>query len=409
MQLQIDNEYDQLQAVMVNRPDSEIERLTHENMRRFLFEDVPYLRRLQDEHDAFVEAMTDHGVGVYAMRDLLGEILADESARTSLLHQVCDTAGVPAIHDDLMAMKHWSLEELIGVLVGGLTSDEFHARTGRRLDTRSGQPVFLLPPVPNAYFSRDPAVVVRDMILSSKMHYAERIRETLLVRAVLEHHPEFSHASVCFGGSNEPTEDRPFTIEGGDVIILSKDAILVGASERTRSEAIAVLARNCFRLGRLKRVYELSIPPERSFMHLDTVFTVIDRGMVLWFSQVMENIQQIHRYEPGEQGADIIARRMAETRTFPDILRDEFETGVTIIDTAGGHKHYASREQRSDATNALAIAPRVAVTYDRNERTMAALEDHGVTCIGIDDSELVRGLGGPRCMTMPLRRRQADV
>ncbi len=409
MQLQIDNEYDRLEAVMVNRPGAEIERLTHENMRRFLFEDVPYLRRLQDEHDAFVAAMKDHGVGVYYMREMLGETLADETVRTALLTQVCDTAGVPAIRDDLIGLKHWSLPELLVLLFAGITSEEFHERTGKRVGTEGDDPVFLLPPVPNAYFSRDPAVVVRDTAISSKMHYRERIRETLLVRAVLEHHPEFSQNTICYGGSSEPTEDRPYTIEGGDVIILSEDAVLVGASERTRGETIEVLAQNCFRHGRIKRVYELAIPAERSFMHLDTVFTVVDRGMVLWFSQVMANIHSIHRYEQDENGDGTSARRIAETRSFPDILRDEFATELTIIDTAGGHKHYASREQRSDATNALAIAPRLAITYDRNERTVAALEDHGVTCIGIDDSELVRGLGGPRCMTMPLRRAPAKA
>jgi len=404
MQLQIDNEYDPLEAVMVNRPGAEIERLTHENMRRFLFEDVPFLRRLQEEHDAFVAAMEDHGVGVIHMRKLLREAITNEAVRTELFTQVCDTAGVPAIRDDLIALKHWSLDELLVVLFAGITAEEFGQRTGKRVGAEGAEPVFLLPPVPNAYFSRDPAVVVRDTVVSSKMHYRERIRETLLVRTVLEHHPEFSAHTVCYGGSHEPAEDRPFTIEGGDVIILSKDAVLVGASERTRSETIEVLARNCFCTGRMQRVYELCIPAERSFMHLDTVFTVVDRGMVLWFSQVMENIQSIHRYEPDESGDGTHARRIAETRSLPDILRDEFGTELTIIDTAGGHKHYASREQRSDATNALAIAPRVAVTYDRNERTVAALQDHGVTCIGIDDSELVRGLGGPRCMTMPLRR-----
>ncbi len=408
MQLQIDNEYDPLKSVLVNRPGAEIERLTHENMRRFLFEDVPYLRRLQDEHDAFVAAMKDHGVGVYLLRDMLREVLADEAARAELLIQVCDTAGVPAVRDELTSLDHWSLDELPGVLFAGMTAEEFRERTGKRVGTESDEPVFLLPPIPNAYFSRDPAVVVHDAVISCKMHYRERIRETLLVRAVLEHHPEFSQNTICYGGSSDPTEDRPFTIEGGDVIILSKEALLVGASERTRSETIEQLAANCFRRGRVKRVYELSIPAERSFMHLDTVFTVIDRGMVLWFSQVMEHIQCIHRYEPDESGDGTGARRISEARSFADILRDEFATELTIIDTAGGHKHYASREQRSDATNALAIAPRVAVTYDRNERTVAALEDHGVTCIGIDDSELVRGLGGPRCMTMPLQRGAAQ-
>jgi arginine deiminase len=251
---------------------------------------------------------------------------------------------------------------------------------------------------------RDPAVVVRDAAVSCKMHYRERVRESVLVRAVLENHPEFRDNAITYGGSAEPTEDRPHTIEGGDVIILSPDAVLVGASERTRSETIELLADKCFRVGHVRRVYEVPIPAERSFMHLDTVFTVIDRGMVLWYAPVMERIPYIHRYERVDESGGKTVRRFPEDRSLPDILRAEFESDLTIIDTAGGHSHFGKREQRNDATNALAIAPRVAITYERNERTIRALEDHGVTCIGIDDSELVRGLGGPRCMTMPLRR-----
>ncbi len=404
MQLQIDNEYDKLEAVLVNRPGLEIERLTHENMRRFLFEDVPYLRRLQDEHDAFAAAMRDHGVNVFYLRDLLGNVLTKDAVRVDLMERVCRAAGVPAISEELADLKHWPLTELIDMLFAGVTAEEYRERTGRRIATATGEPQFLLPPIPNAYFSRDPAVVVRDAVISCKMHYRERVRETLLVRAVLENHSEFMENAITYGGTSNPTEDRPYTIEGGDVIMLSKDAVLIGASERTRSETIELLADKCFRYGHVQRVYEIAIPAERSFMHLDTVFTVIDRGTVLWFAQVMEHVAHVHRYEPVETDDGVAAHRVSETRSFPDILRDEFGTDLTIIDTAGGHKHYAAREQRSDAANALALAPRVVVTYDRNERTMAVLEDHGITCIGIDDSELVRGLGGPRCMTMPLRR-----
>ena len=137
-------------------------------------------------------------------------------------------------------------------------------------------------------------------------------------------------------------------------------------------------------------------------MHLDTVFTVVDRGKVLWYPQVMDRIHYIHRYEPGTNGG---ATRISEERGFLDVLRDEFGTDVTVINTAGGSKHFSTREQRMDGANALAIAPGVVITYQRNEHTMRALEDAGVRCVSIDGAELVRGLGGPRCMTMPLRRR----
>ncbi len=406
MKFQIDNEYGKLEAVLVHRPGREIDRLMHDNMRQFLFEDIPFLRRMQEEHDAFVGKMHEQDVEVVYLENLLADILGNDITRAAVLRTVCQNAGVPAIADEMTSLDHWDKTELTDLLFAGLNSEEYTERIGRRIPSPQNEPQYLLPPIPNAYFSRDPAVVVRDVAISSKMHHRVRVRESVLTRAVLENHPEFKTNTIVYGGTDEPTEDRPYTIEGGDVIILSPDAVLVGASERTRSETIEMLAGKCFSQGQVKRVYEVPIPTERSFMHLDTVFTVVDRGMIVWYAEVMQQVKYIHRYESdgGDEGG---VNRVPEDRSFVDILRDEFGTDVTLIDTAGGTGQFAAREQRTDGTNTLAIAPRVAITYERNERTTAALEEHGVTCIGIDDSELVRGLGGPRCMTMPLRRAPA--
>jgi arginine deiminase len=302
----IENEYDRLEAVLVHRPGMEIDRLTHENMRRYLFEDVPYLKRMQKEHDGFVEAMRGRGIEVVYLEQLLLDVLKDDESRGEVIEEVCRTAMAPAIADDLFGLKHWGVEELVDVLFAGLTGEEYTARTGGRAVmakslAAGSEEAYLLQPIPNAYFSRDPAVVVGEAVISCKMHYRERVRESVLVRAVLERHPEYYDNLITYGGTDEPSEDRPFTIEGGDVIILSPEAVMVGASERTRSETIEMLAGNCFRLGDVKRVYEIPIPSERAFMHLDTVFTVVDRGMILWYSEVMEKVAYIHRYEPDEE------------------------------------------------------------------------------------------------------------
>jgi arginine deiminase len=235
------------------------------------------------------------------------------------------------------------------------------------------------------------------------MHYPQRVRETLLLAAIFERHPEFRGAVIAYGGTSEPTEDRPYTIEGGDVIMLSPEAVLVGDSERTRSATIELLAAKCFKFGRVQRVYEIPIPTERSFMHLDTVFNILDRGVVLWHAEVMDRLPHVNRYEP-DSGAAGRAVRVAEERSIRQILADEFGGALTVVETAGGSRHFAAREQRSDGANAFSIAPRTAVCFERNELTNRALEQHGIRCLAIKDSELVRGLGGPRCMTMPLRR-----
>ncbi len=404
MQLCIENEYDTLEAVLVHRPGWEIDRLTHENMRRFLIEDIPYLRRMQEEHDAFVGTMRQHGIEVLYIEDLVRDVLASAPAREALMDEICHGAMVPAMAPELASLNHWDAEQLVGILFAGLTAEEYQDKMGRNVASAGGDDQFLLPPIPNAYFTRDPAVVVRDAVISCKMHYPARVRESILTRAVLEHHPEFRGNKITYGGTAEPTEDRPYTIEGGDVIVLSPDAVLVGASERTRSETISLLAAKCFQFGSVKRVYEVPIPTERAFMHLDTVFTIVDRGTVSWYPAVMDRVSVVQHFQPDTDGRPV---RVKENRSLLEVLRDEFESDVTVIPTAGGKARFASREQRADGTNAFAIAPRVVIVYERNERTNAALEQHGVTCIGIDDSELVRGLGGPRCMTMPLRRRPA--
>lgn len=408
MQLSITNEYDPLEAVLVHRPGEEIDRLTHETMQRFLFEDLPYLKRMQDEHDVFVSAMRGRGIQVFYLEKLLYDLLNNQpDAKKKLIEQICSAEGAPALVPDFLDEKLFPNDELLKIFFCGITDAEYRDVTGRpsgaqpSTDPSSAHSNFVLSPVPNAYFNRDPAVVVGQSVISCKMHHFERVRETILTRAVLEHHPDFAGHEIAYGGSSSPTEDRPFTIEGGDVTVLNEEAVLVGASQRTRAETIEVLARKAFEIGHAKRFYEIPIPTERTFMHLDTVFTIVDRGLVVWYPGVMDDIPYIHHFQ--QVDGEIV--RKSDSRNLIQILSDEFGREVQVVRTAGGDKHHAMREQRMDGTNTLAIAPKVACTYERNVRTIAAMEKAGIECVSIAGSELVRGLGGPRCMTMPLRRR----
>lgn len=402
MLLHVANEYDPLEAVLVHRPGDEIDRLTHENMKRFLFEDIPYLEGMQEEHDEFVGDMRDRDINVYYLEKLLADVLKIGSAKTKLIEQICMTEQCPAITPDLLDENRVPNELLLNILFRGLTTAEYYELTGRQSISGAASNQYIMHPIPNAYFSRDPAVVVSRAAISCKMHFSERVRETLLVRAVLENHTEFEHHRILYGASASPIEDRPFTIEGGDVIVLNDEALLVGVSERTRSETIKVFARKAFAGGHIKRFYEIPIPTERTFMHLDTVFTIVNRGVVVWFPGVMERIDRIEQLASDGSGGMVQKR---EERSLSQILSDEFGTELKVIRTGGGDEHFASREQRTDGTNILAIAPGVACTYKRNSKTIKAMEKAGIECIAIGGSELVRGLGGPRCMTMPLRRR----
>ncbi|NOX57861.1 MAG: arginine deiminase [Planctomycetes bacterium] len=407
MQLNIKNEYDRLEAVLVHRPGEEIDRLTHDNMSEYLFEDIPYLRRMQDEHDAFCETMRNQGIQVLYLATLLAETLENQpNVRRKLIETICAAENVPAIAPELLDESQVSTDALMGALFRGLTVQEYRDLTGKPFPQTSSKEGMLFGPTPNAYFTRDPAVVVRESVISCKMHYVRRLRETIITRSIFEHHPEFAGHEITYGGSDSPTEDRPFTIEGGDIIILNEEAVLVGASERTRSETIEVLAQKAIDVGGVQRFYEIPIPTERLFMHLDTVFTIVDHATVVWYPGVMENLKRITLYTRSPSGE---ITRKSESRNLHRILSDEFGKEVRIIETAGGDEHYASREQRTDGTNVFAIGPRRVIGYDRNERTLAALADAGIECFNIQGSELVRGLGGPRCMTMPLRRSAESI
>ncbi|CAG0973942.1 partial Arginine deiminase, partial [Gammaproteobacteria bacterium] len=265
----------------------------------------------------------------------------------------------------------------------------------------------ILHPVPNAYFTRDPAVVVGDRVIVCKPHFEARYRESLIIRTILQRHPHFGLSPDHFVFGLSPSDDRPFTVEGGDILVLSQQAVAIGSSQRTRSSTIQLLAKRLFARGLALRVYEIPIPAERTYMHLDTVFTVVAKGIVVAYPDVMRAIRGVIRYEPIHvPGEGVSAQPSEDERPFFRILGDEFGMDeVTICETGGNEPHkYASREQRADGTNMFAIAPKVVVSYDRSEHTNEALEELGVEVLRITGSELVRGLGGPRCMTMPLRR-----
>ncbi len=397
--LKIQSEYDQLNCVIVHRPGSEIDRLTPDNKIDLLFEDVPFLSKMQDEHDNFVECIKSNGVEVLYFKDLLTDILELSNVRNTLINRVCSLNHVPSLGEYLSSFEPITLAD---IFISGLTSNELYEKSGLSFNNNDpSNDILLLDPCPNAYFTRDPAAIIGNQIVSTKMHFQARIRETILFLEIFKNHPFFKNSEFVYG--NTILEDRPFCIEGGDIIILNKDAIAVGCSQRTSSHAIAKLAKNLFKLGTVQRVYEIIIPSERSYMHLDTVFTVIDKGIVMAYPNVMEQIKEIKKYIPQYFDNEVFAVPTREKRPFNNILGDEFGS-IKVIHTGDNNPRYASREQLADGTNVFAIAPSKVITYDRNIHSNRALERKGIEVITIEGSELVRGLGGPRCMTLPLNR-----
>ena len=403
--LNVKSEYAPLRTVLVHHPGSEIDRLTPDNRESLLFEDIPFLPKMQEEHQEFIEMMRAQGATVLLLGKLLSEVLQQDAVCKRLVTRSCRSSSMPSLAN--IILDNYPAKEIAEILIGGLTDKDLEEKVGKRLGpSTENEEFFLLQPIPNAYFSRDPAAVLADSLVSCKMHFPARIRESIIVQEIFRSHPLFTGTPFIYG--NNRNEDRPFTVEGGDIIVINDKAIAIGSSQRTRSESITRLAARLFNEGLAQRVYEINIPAERAYMHLDTVFTIIDEGIVVAYPDVIDRVTEIRRYEAmiiqDESGDRIIAHGFDENRSFKSILEKEFNRRLKVITTGNKIYKYAAREQRADATNVFALGPSNVITYDRNTHTNLALRAEGVRVNEVRGSELVRGLGGPRCMTMPLTR-----
>jgi arginine deiminase len=391
------SEYAQLKTVILHRPGAEIDRLLPDNYRTYLFEDIPYLTKLQREHDDFANIIRSHGAQVRYTRDLITETLQNPAAREILIQATTTYERCEPLAEDLLRETPENLTE---ILICGLRAEEARER-GMQVSKYLSDERIMIPPLPNMYFMRDPAAVVGDCIISSNMYYAARGREAILMEHIFKYHPDFLRSDAFVFGVDED-ERYPYTIEGGDILVISDEAIAVGRSERTSTDAIGRLAVKLFQRGVVKRLYEVFVPLRREYMHLDTVFTILAPQTIIAHKGSLSELPQTRVYEAApasEQGYTV----RSERSTILDVLRDEFGQ-LSIIEVAGGDKYYADREQRTDGANVFTIAPGKVIGYDRNQMTNKALRAEGVEVLEFDGSELVRGLGGARCMTMPIER-----
>lgn len=386
----------------MHRPGKEIDRLTPYNKEELLFDDVPYLEVMQKEHDVFTQ-MIQHASGaqVIRLREVLLDILRDEKLRYSMLSGALSERGFDFLIEDLF--PRLSNAEVVSILVAGARVWELQQKLGKHFKTDLGQSAFAVVPCPNLYFMRDPAAVTQAGVIYSQMKKPGRRREANLLRQVYENHPYFAgQHDIIYRGDLE-TEGA---VEGGDVIVLSERSLAIGNSERTDHSAIAAIAEKMLQSGAIDRLYEVHLPEKRNFMHLDTVFTIIDQNLVLTYPDAVSAVVKTTIYErSGKQidGKDEVVARDVQ-KGFLDVLKDEIEH-LELIHTADGNPDYSSKEQWFDGANVFAIGPRRVISYNRNKHTNRALKDAGVEVLEIPSSELSRGLGGPRCMTMPIERK----
>lgn len=407
MKLRLNSEFGTLKAVLMHRPGREIDRLTPYNVHEFLFEDMPYLEIMQREHDEFrslIKGAT--GATVYRLHELLIEVLIDDALLLNAFKIALSDAKLQHLAEDIIV--RFSTAECANALLAGVKVRELKRRMNHRsLDAMSDNE-FVISPNPNFYFMRDAAAVIQNGVISCQMKHPARRRETLALRMIYENHPLFKeNAKIIY--PNENTIQRPDgtfpCIEGGDIIVLTDKALAIGNSERTDSEAIMEVAKQVLKEGKVERVYEVLLPKKRNFMHLDTVFTIIDENLVVTYPDALQNVLEtrVHRKESEDENGNVILSTEVLKESLLTTLRNEIDY-LEIIETGNGNPEYASREQWFDGANVFAIGPRRVISYNRNKYTNRALREAGVEVLQIPSSELSRGLGGPRCMTMALDR-----
>ncbi len=393
-----DSEVGRLRTVVLHRPGPEIKRLTPRNSADLLFDAIPWVERAQDEHDAFAATLRDRGVEVLALRDLLAEALVVPAARDTLLARTLADrtlgnelrAALAAYLDDLAA------PELADTLIAGLSLAELGA--GKGIVARLlGPGDFVVPPLPNLMFTRDSSVWIGSEVAVTSPSMKVRRREAWITEAVYRHHPRFAGTPVLYDPSDE-------WLEGGDVLLLAAGVIAVGVGQRTRPEAVETLAGRLFDRGLAHTVLAVPIAQERATMHLDTICTMVDVDAVVMYPAVADSLSAI--VVTAGDGAAVTA-----SEPQPFLAAAASVMGIDelrVIDT-GLDPVTAEREQWDDGNNTLAIAPRVAVAYERNAVTNAALEAAGIEVLRIPGSELGSGRGGPRCMSCPVRREAAPA
>lgn len=396
------SEIGKLRRVLLHRPGRELENLMPEHLTRLLFDDIPFLEEARREHDAFADCLRKAGTEVVYLSDLTAESLVSREVREDFIRQFLDEAEVReerprrALEDYFAAMDNHLLVE---TMMGGVRKSELRqngARLGDFVSAAEDEYPFAVDPMPNLYFTRDPFATIGAGVSLHRMHTATRNRETLFGKFIFEHHPVYKNAPRWY--------DRGETssLEGGDILLLSPEVLGVGISQRTEEDSIDALAETVLsRSESFRKVLAFNIPKSRSFMHLDTVFTMVDRDKFTVHPNILSSIT-VFVMELGEDGKMDIRQ---EDGRLEDILKEHLQLdSVTLIPCGQGSEIDAAREQWSDGSNTLAIAPGEAVVYSRNYVTNRSLEEAGIKLHVIPSAELSRGRGGPRCMSMPLVR-----
>ena len=398
--IQIRSEIGPLKRVLLHRPGRELENLMPEYIERLLFDDIPYLKIAQEEHDAFCDILRKHGAEVVYLTDLTTEALADPAVREQFLREYIAEAGIRGEKRTGMMLDYFlslSTKNMVEKMMSGVRKAEIRGYGKKNLtDYLDDDYPFVLDPIPNLYFTRDPFAAIGNGVSIHRMHTVTRGRETLFAKYIFAYHPQYRNTPVWYDRTGHAS------VEGGDILVLSDRVVAVGISQRTQPWAIEALAKKLLTPeAGFEKVLAIDIPKHRAFMHLDTVFTMVDYDKFTMHPNISNQLQ-VFVLENGHDGHLTVTE---ERETLEELLKEHLGLDrVTLLKCGGGSVIDAAREQWNDGSNTFCIAPGKVVAYSRNHVTNRVMEEAGIEVLTIPSSELSRGRGGPRCMTMPLIR-----
>lgn len=384
-----------LREVLIHRPGMEIENLTPNYLQRMLFDDIPYLKVARKEHDHFARVLKENCVEVVYLEDLAAATFKDKIVKERFLHEFIGESGVrdrivsENLKDSLMSIPE---KQMVSNIISGIR------KSYMGLKEEEDQYPFLTDPMPNLYFTRDAFSSIGRGVSINSMKTKARKRESLFPHYIFEYHKEYKDKEIPIWYNRK----EQYAIEGGDILVISKDLIVFGNSQRTDINAVLTAAERLLSgEDTFNTILMIEIPNARTFMHLDTVLTMVDYDKFTLHKQI-EGVLKVRSVKYDMKKKELIIND--ENESLEIVFSKYLGVDVKLIRCGGGDRIISAREQWNDGANTLAIAPGKVITYDRNYVTNELLVKNNVSVIAIPSSELSRGRGGPRCMSMPLYR-----
>lgn len=401
MKVNVFSEIGKLETVLLHRPGKELENLTPDILERLLFDDIPYLKVAQEEHDAFAKVLKDNGVEVLYIKDMVVEALEHHpEVKNHFINQFVEESRIrsKSVKEAIYRFLHTlTTTEMVEKMIEGIRKHDISLhRSNSIIDMLEDEYPFYTDPMPNILFQRDPFSSIGNGVAINRMFTDARQRETILSEYMFNYHPRFENEDI----PKYIDRNYRYCSEGGDMLVLNEKTLAIGISKRTDPRAIEHLARELFtRNTSFETILAFNIPKTRAFMHLDTVFTQIDYDKFTIHPGIMK---ELTIFEVTKNKDDIMVSKVITT--LEDILEKHLHHKITLVKCGGGDVITSGREQWNDGANTLCIAPGVVIVYSRNHVTNEILRKEGIKVLEIPSSELSRGRGGPRCMSMPLSR-----